>query len=123
MININSNHKISLVKEDNYFTLYTYESLIIRPREFKSYILPYNIKKGDKYRFGNFVYFEVDKLLALKGVEVVSNNLNESTSEVSLEFNLFNRNNPQNQDNLSQVLGDSNTIRLTPEIKFGRIYF
>lgn len=123
MIQINKNTKISLNKEKCYYTIFSYESLIIRPREYKSYKLPYNILEKDKYMFGNFVYFEVDKLLALKGVEITWNNLNDDSSEQGLEFGLFNRNNPQNKDNLSFVLGDSNTIKLSPDTKFGRIYF
>lgn len=104
----------------NFYTIYSYERIILSPQS-KQYIsLPYKITKDTGY-----INFELDKNLSEKGLECVWNNLNEDNSKINLLFLFKNDNIVMDKDlnNLTSIFGTHKKIDVIPNTLLGKIYF
>lgn len=113
------NYNIKLDKNNNCYTIYTYEKIILRPNELKSISLPYCRQLNGKY-----FNFELDYNLARNNVQVLWHNLNLNESAEN-SFNFLIKSNMNeillNNDVLGYITGKNNVNIKSGEI-FGRIF-
>jgi len=115
--------KTKLEKKYNYYNIFTYKRLILKPMEKQIIQLPICINSG-----GKLAIFETDKKLCMNGISIIWTNINEESAKNNVELLVLNSNFDYeslygNQSPLSRIVGSNNKVDLTTETLLGRISF
>lgn len=108
--------------EYSYYTIYSYERIVIHPQSKKYLLFPYKrIINSNNHKYYNF---ELDKLLCEKGLSCIWNNINEDLSKNNLTF-LFSNTNIVLKDELNtltSIIGTNKKIDIIPNTIIGKIF-
>ncbi len=97
------------------YNLFTYERIFIRPGEMKQIVLPYSRDFIDE----NFLLFELDSKLALKGLLLVGHNLNDESSIDDFRFVVKSL---TEKPRIPTLFLAQQNIDILPNTLFGRVY-
>lgn len=122
-VKIINNIKIPLKEHNGIYSIFSHERINIEPNTKKIITLPYFIVK-DSNKYVNFV---LNRQLALSGLQILWNNLNEDNSSKVLEFVLFNSNisreiiDGYSNNPLARIAGSNDRLDILSNGEFGKI--
>ena len=122
MIYIIEGFNTKLECNDSIYNIFSYNRVSIKPCERKIIQLPLRIVNPTK----KYISFEIDKKLALNGIQCIWSNINDETSLLSVELLVFNSNLDYESlykvTGLSSIIGSNNKIDIQTETLLGKIY-